>query len=126
MATVRKVDGIYAYGAEKHLFGFLNTYLGMSEEGASSLFESTLTNEAIDSPAFTEALTAVMTEVNATWSIHAGDKQMCYSADFACCKSAAPDNGAWAAGGTKDNKAYSQASTPGVAISAAGGGDYNS
>ena len=122
MATVRKVDGIYAYGAGETSIRLLNTYLGMSEEGRA-LLNQPLTNEAIDSPAFTEALTAVMTEVNANGSAHAGGTADVYSADFAQGKSAVFINGVWAAGGMKDNKALQPGLYPGgVAISAAGGG----
>ena len=122
MATVRKVDGIYACGAGETSIRLLNTYLGMSEEGRA-LLNQPLTNEAIDSPAFTEALTAVMTEVNANGSTHAGGTADVYSADFAQGKSAVFINGVWAAGGMKDNKALQPGLYPGgVAISAAGGG----
>ncbi|WP_454919537.1 ABC transporter substrate-binding protein [Abiotrophia defectiva] len=122
MATVRKVDGIYAYGAGETSIRLLNTYLGMSEEGRA-LLNQPLTNEAIDSPAFTEALTAVMTEVNANGSTHAGGTADVYSSDFAQGKSAVFINGVWAAGGMKDNKALQPGLYPGgVAISSAGGG----
>lgn len=122
MEDVRNEEGVYAFGAGEPSLRLLNTALGDSEEGRNALSD-VLTKESIESDAFVEALTTVMTAVQENGSENAGGNADTYSADFSQDKSAVFFNGVWAAGGMVENPAIAPGIYPGnVAISSAGGG----
>ncbi|KXB41385.1 ABC transporter substrate-binding protein [Amygdalobacter nucleatus] len=122
MATVRKVNGIYAFGAGEPSIRLFNTLLGVTEEGRKLLAEP-LTKEGIESKAFADTLKAVMTEMQANGSKNAGGDANAYSKDFEEGKSAVFFNGVWAAGGMSKNPSLQPGIYPcGVAISSSGGG----
>lgn len=122
MEAVRKVDGVYAFGAGEPSLRLLNTALGETEEGRNTL-AGPLTKESIESDAFVNSLTTVMTAVKENGSENAGGDADTYSADFSQGKSGVFFNGVWAAGGMVDTSSIVPGIYPGdVAISSAGGG----
>ncbi|MGT2811671.1 ABC transporter substrate-binding protein [Streptococcus minor] len=122
MALVRKVDGVYAFGAGEPAIRMFNTVLGTTEEGRK-LLTGPLTKEGIESKAFAEALKVVMTEVQANGSANAGGDANAYTADFQANKSGVFFNGVWASGSMVENPALQPGIYPGsVAISSPGGG----
>lgn len=122
METVRKVDGVYGFGAGEPAVRLVNTLLGTTEEGRK-LLEKPLDKAAIESQVFTETLAAVMKAVQENGSEHAGGTADNYSADFAQGKSSVFFNGVWASGSMSENPALQPAIYPGqIAISSSGGG----
>lgn len=121
MEAVRQ-DDVYAFGAGEPALQLFNTALGGSENGRDYLDEP-LTEKAIESDEFKEALKTTMTAVNENGSEHADGDTDSYSADFVDDKSAAFFNGVWVAGDVVENEDIAPGIYPeNVAISSSGGG----
>ena len=122
MATVRKQDGVYAFGAGEPSIRLFNTVLGTTENGRK-LLDKPLTKEGIESKEFADALKMVMKEIQANGSKNAGGDANAYSKDFQEGKSAVFFNGVWASGEMSKNPSLAPGIYPaGVAISSSGGG----
>ncbi|WP_153297263.1 extracellular solute-binding protein, partial [Streptococcus pneumoniae] len=81
MASIRKQDGVYAFGAGEPSIRLFNTVLGTTENGRK-LLDKPLTKEGIESKEFADALKMVMKEIQANGSKNAGGDANAYSKDF--------------------------------------------
>lgn len=103
MASIRKQDGVYAFGAGEPSIRLFNTVLGTTENGRK-LLDKPLTKEGIESKEFADALKMVMKEIQANGSKNAGGDANAYSKDFQEGKSAVFFNGVWASGEMSEAK----------------------